>query len=129
LKLLENLGISTTLLDDFKTQEFPFVIEATGNTDGFLKALEFTEPRGTLVLKSTIAAENGMNLAMVVVKEITIVGSRCGPFKPALKSLELNKIKTDDLVSDIFFLNDAESAFQKAMKPESLKVLLKVFDE
>ena len=128
LELLENLGILTIHLDNFKTQEFQIVIEATGSADGFLKAVDCTKPRGTLVLKSTIAAESGMNLAMVVVKEITIIGSRCGPFKPALKALELNKIKTDDLVTDIFPLKDAEKAFQKALKPESLKVLLKVSD-
>ena len=128
LKLLENFGISTIHMENIRSKEYPIVIEASGSKDGFLKAVDCTQSRGTLVLKSTIAAETGMNLAMVVVKEINIIGSRCGPFKPALKVLELNKIKTDDLVTDIFPLIEAENAFIKAIEPESLKVLLKVND-
>ena len=86
LNLLKNIGIKTAIFNTYKPQEFPVVIEATGSVDGFERAVESTKPRGTLVLKSTIAAKSGMNLAMLVVKEITIVGSRCGPFKPALKA-------------------------------------------
>jgi threonine dehydrogenase-like Zn-dependent dehydrogenase len=126
IQLLKNLGIQTNLLEDFKAQEFPIVIEATGNSEGFLKAVECTQPRGTLILKSTIAENNGMNLAPVVVKEITLVGSRCGPFKPALKALELNKVKTEDLISEIFPLKEAESAFRSAIQPGTLKILLNI---
>jgi threonine dehydrogenase-like Zn-dependent dehydrogenase len=129
LQLLNNLGIKSVLIKALKAGEYPIVIEATGSAEGFLKAVEYTEPRGTLILKSTIADKSGMNLAPVVVKEITIVGSRCGPFKPALKALELNKIKTNDLITDTFQLNDAEIAFQQAIKKQSLKVLLKVFSD
>jgi len=126
LKLLENNGISIIHLDNFKVKEYPIVIEATGSKDGFLKAVDCTQPRGKLILKSTVAAESGMNLSLVVVKEITIIGSRCGPFEPALKALELNKIKTDDLITDTFPLIEAENAFLRAIEPESLKILLKV---
>ena len=128
LHLLKSLGVNTIFAKDFKSQEFPIVIEATGTADGFMKAVECTQPRGTLVLKSTIAEKSGMNLAPVVVKEITIVGSRCGPFKPALKSLELNKIKTEDLITEIFAFEDAEAAFRRAMDSDTLKILLKISD-
>lgn len=128
LNLVKNIGIDTVLLNNFKVKEFPIVIEATGNPEGFLKAVECTQPRGTLVLKSTIAAESGMNLAIVIVKEITIVGSRCGLFQPALKALEKNLIKTDDLITATYLLKDALDAFQYAQKRESLKILLKVSD-
>ena len=128
LQLLNNLGIKTVLNKDLKAGGYPIVIEATGSAGGFLKAVEYTEPRGILILKSTIAEKSGMNLAPVVVKEITIVGSRCGPFKPALRALELNKIKTDDLITEIFAFDDAEAAFQKAIEPESLKILIKIFN-
>jgi len=128
LNLLENNGIPIIHLDNFKAKEYPIVIEATGSKEGLLQAVECTQPRGTLILKSTIAAKSGMNLAMIVVKEITIIGSRCGPFEPALRALELEKIKTEDLITDIFPLVEIENAFLRAIEPDSLKVLLKVND-
>ena len=67
---------------------YDVVVEATGSTSGFETSISLVKPRGTLILKSTIAANQGLNLAPVVVDEITIVGSRCGQFAPILRLLE-----------------------------------------
>jgi len=129
LNLLNEKGIHTKLLDDFEKNQFPIVIEATGNIGGFDLAMQCTQPRGTLVLKSTIAAESGMNLAPIVINEINMIGSRCGPFKPALDFLEKNRIQVDDLISAKFPASETEQAFEKAKMSESLKVLIKFDNE
>ena len=78
-----------------------------------------------MVLKSTIAAKEGLNLASIVVDEITIVGSRCGQFKPILRLLEKGKINPKPLVSGIYSVNDFENAFEKNAQKGTLKVLVK----
>ena len=83
------------------------------------------KPRGTLVLKSTIAAKEGLNLASIVVDEITIVGSRCGQFRPILRLLEKGKINPKPLVSGIYSVDDFKNAFEKNAQKGTLKVLVK----
>ena len=114
LEIAKKQGVKTKLLSDVEIKkEFDFVVEATGSISGFETSLALTKPRGTLILKSTIAASKEFNFAPVVVDEITIVGSRCGQFAPALRLLESGRIDVKPLISDIFELNESIAAFER----------------
>ena len=128
LEISKNLGAKTMTLDELKEshkKSFDVVVEATGSTGGFETSASLVKPRGILVLKSTIAAKEGLNLASIVVDEITIVGSRCGQFGPILRLLEKGKINPKPLVSGIYSVNDFENAFEKNAQKGTLKVLVK----
>ena len=103
-----------------------FVVEATGSVSGFETALSLTKPRGTLILKSTVAASKEFNLAPIVVDEIRVQGSRCGRFAPALRMLEQNKIDFSPIISGIYNIDDALNAFEKNKEKDTLKVLIKI---
>lgn len=119
-------GVKTVLLKDLEVKpEWDIVVEATGSISGFENAMALTKPRGVLVLKSTVAGSKEINLAPVVINEITVLGSRCGQFKPALRLLKNNKIDFKPLISGIYNVNDAIEAFEKNKEKDSLKVLLK----
>lgn len=124
LALAEKSGISTAHLDDFVPRPYPLVVEATGRADGLRHALECVRPRGTLVLKSTVADRPSVDLATVVINEIQIIGSRCGPFRPALDALDRGWVCVDDLIAARFPLAQAAEAFDWAQRPGILKVLL-----
>ena len=128
LEISKNLGAKIMLLDDLKEKDkktFDFVIEATGSVGGFETSASLVKPRGTLVLKSTIVAREGLNLASIVVDEINIVGSRCGQFKPILRLLEKGKINPKSLVSAIYDVDNFQEAFDKNAQKNTLKVLVK----
>ncbi len=128
LALSSKMGSKTKLLAEISNEykmSFDIVIEATGSKGGFETSLSLVKPRGTLVLKSTIAANEGLNLASVVVNEITIVGSRCGLFAPAMRLFENNKIDVKPLISHILPFDNALDAFELNKKKEVIKVLLK----
>lgn len=103
---------------------FDWVVEATGSAEGFKQAVAMTLPRGTLILKSTIHAAVPVDTAPVVVNEITLVGSRCGRFEPALKLLASGKLRVEPMISDRFPLARAPEAFRRAAGRGVLKVLL-----
>jgi alcohol dehydrogenase len=103
---------------------YRFVVEATGSPDGLRQAIQMTEPRGTVILKSTMHGEVPVNTAPAVVNEITLVGSRCGRFEPALKMLASGKVHVDDMIQDSIRLDYAPLAFERAGQPGVLKVLL-----
>ncbi|HIU85617.1 TPA: alcohol dehydrogenase catalytic domain-containing protein [Candidatus Spyradomonas excrementavium] len=127
LEIAKKQGVKTKLLSDVEIKkEFDFVVEATGSISGFETSLALTKPRGTLILKSTIAASKEFNFAPVVVDEITIVGSRCGQFAPALRMLESGRIDVKPLISDIFELNESIAAFERNKEKSSIKVIVKV---
>jgi threonine dehydrogenase-like Zn-dependent dehydrogenase len=105
-------------------ERFDVVVEATGRAEGFQEALGLVRPRGTVVLKTTVAAGSEMTLSPVVVDEVTVVGSRCGPFGPALRALEENRLDVRPLVSATFPAESAVEAFERAGKPGVIKVLL-----
>ncbi len=86
--------------------------------------MRFTRPRGTIILKSTVADNNSVNLAPIVINEITVVGSRCGPFEPAVAALADGSIDVRPLVTAVFPARDAEEAFRAARKKDSLKILI-----
>ncbi|MGK3961241.1 alcohol dehydrogenase catalytic domain-containing protein [Sorangium sp. So ce118] len=100
------------------------VVEATGTAEGFARAVRATRPRGTLVLKSTVAGLSSVHLAELVVHEITVVGSRCGLFEPALRALEDRSVDVRSLVSARLPLERAEEALRAAAAPGALKVLV-----
>ncbi|WP_438037736.1 MDR/zinc-dependent alcohol dehydrogenase-like family protein [Sorangium sp. So ce128] len=100
------------------------VVEATGTAEGFVRAARATRPRGTLVLKSTVAGLSSVHLAELVINEITVVGSRCGLFGPALRALEARTVDVRSLVSARLPLERAAEALAAAAAPGALKVLV-----
>jgi len=106
-------------------RSYGLVIEATGSPSGFALALEMTEPRGTLVLKSTFHGAASIRTWPMVVKELTVVGSRCGPFKRAMALLRSAKVGPTPLITRTFPMREAPAAIRFAQKPGVMKVLLK----
>jgi threonine dehydrogenase-like Zn-dependent dehydrogenase len=100
------------------------VVEATGSPTGFALARQAVRPRGTLVLKSTYKGEMSVNFSSIVVDEVNIVGSRCGPFEPALRLMETKQVDPSVLIDAEYSLADAVKAFEHAAQPGVLKVLL-----
>ena len=125
LALAEELGLRTRPVNRAGDDEFDFVVEATGNPEGFTSSLRIVRPRGTIILKSTFAGNGAIDLTKVVVGEINLVGSRCGPFAPALRLLASGKIKTAPLVEEIYPLERGLTAFEHAARPGAGKVLLR----
>jgi len=129
LEITKNLGGKTKLLSDIKNDElksYDIVIEATGSTGGFETSLSLVKPRGILILKSTIAAKEGLNLASVVIDEITVIGSRCGQFEPVLRLMEKGRINTKPLISKVLPFDKALEGFELNRKKETIKILLKL---
>jgi threonine dehydrogenase-like Zn-dependent dehydrogenase len=120
LRLLRDTHTST----DTPTGQFDVVVEASGSERGFQQALELVRPRGTLVLKSTVAESAQLNLAPLVVNEISVVGSRCGPFEPAIAALASGEVDPRPMISARRGLSEAPAAFEQAQAPGVLKVLL-----
>ncbi len=128
LEISKKLGAKVKLSDELEKDDiknYDVVVEATGSSGGFETSVSLVKPRGTLVLKSTIAAKEGLNLASVVVDEITVLGSRCGQFRPILRLLEKGKIDVKPLVSAIYSVDEFEKAFFENEKKGTLKVLVK----
>jgi threonine dehydrogenase-like Zn-dependent dehydrogenase len=100
------------------------VVEATGSQSGFSLARQAIRPRGTLVMKSTYKGEMSVNFSSIVVDEINIVGSRCGPFGPALRLMESWQVDPTVLIANEFKLNEALKAFERAAETGVLKVLI-----
>ena len=127
LDIAKNQGVKTVLLSDFKIEKiYDVVVEATGSVNGFETSLALTKPRGVLVLKSTVATGKELNLAPIVIDEITVLGSRCGQFPPALRLLESGKVDFLPLISGVYSIDEAEEAFEKNKEKGTLKVLLKM---
>ena len=101
------------------------VVEATRSSEGFAQAIAMTAPRGTLVLKSTFHGAAHFETWPIVVNEIAVVGSRCGPFAPALNLLRSGKVDPRPMISRVFALRDAPAAIREAQKKGVMKVLLK----
>jgi threonine dehydrogenase-like Zn-dependent dehydrogenase len=104
--------------------EFDIAIECTGKAAGFALARDALRPRGTLVMKSTYADSLTLDVSSLVVDEITLVGSRCGPFAPALGLLERQEVMVADLIDATYALPQAVEAMHRAQQPGALKVLL-----
>lgn len=124
LAILRRRGIETTTADAWDRARADVVVEATGRAEGFAQAAAATRPRGTLVVKSTVAHAAPLDLAPVVVDELTVVGSRCGPFAPALDALARGTVDVRALIGARHRLRDGVEALQRAARPGVLKVLL-----
>ncbi len=125
LSLAARWGLSTAVVSTIPDDSFDLVVEATGNIHGFEHALRLVRPLGTLVMKSTYAESPPVDMTKIVVGEITVVGSRCGPFAPAVRLLQQGQVAVEDLITAVYPLRDALTAFEKAAEPGVLKVLLK----
>ena len=100
---------------------FDIVVDVTGRPEGLRRALELVKARGTVVMKSTFHGDAPIATWPVVVDEVTLVGSRCGPFRPAIEHLASGAVQVKPLISRVVGLDDYESAFAEARR--SLKVL------
>jgi threonine dehydrogenase-like Zn-dependent dehydrogenase len=126
---LDAKGIKTGFADAVQDRTFDVSVECTGNPEGFAIALRALRPRGTLVLKSTYAGQLSIDASALVVDEITLIGSRCGPFPDALKLLAEHKIDVLPLIQARYPLSEGLNAFAHAQRKGVLKVLLAIGDE
>jgi threonine dehydrogenase-like Zn-dependent dehydrogenase len=124
LGLLGGRGIRTALAGQIEKASFDFAVECTGNADGFRVARRALRPRGTLVMKSTYADRLTLDASSLVVDEITLVGSRCGPFAPALHLLAAGLVDVEPLIDTRYPLVRALEAFDHAGRSGVLKVIL-----
>jgi threonine dehydrogenase-like Zn-dependent dehydrogenase len=125
LALARHWGIVTVLLSDWTPRFVDVVVEATGSTIGLTLAMATVRPRGTLVLKSTVAQEHTLSLAPLVINEVTVIGSRCGRFPPALQALAHKQVAVAPLITATYPLADGITAMNRAAEPGVLKVLLR----
>jgi threonine dehydrogenase-like Zn-dependent dehydrogenase len=127
LRIAERRGIETVnpKLAAKRTRQFDVVVEASGAAPGFALALELLRPKGQLVLKSTFHGKTELDAARIVVDEISIVGSRCGRFNPALDLLKKHAIDVDSLISEEYPLSNGVHAMRRAGARGVLKVLLR----
>jgi threonine dehydrogenase-like Zn-dependent dehydrogenase len=119
-------GIQTGLSDAVRDRTFDIAVECTGNPDGFAIARRALRPRGTLVLKSTYAGALSLDVSSIVVDEITLMGSRCGPFPEALQLLAQAHVDVMPLIQARYPLGDGLTAFEKAQQRGVLKVLVEM---
>jgi threonine dehydrogenase-like Zn-dependent dehydrogenase len=124
--LLGARGIHTITEGDIQLRKWDIVVEATGSSAGFEIARKAVRPRGTMVMKSTYAGEMSINFSSLVVDEITVVGSRCGPFEPALRLLERREVDPSVLISAQYKLTEIIKAFEYASQSGVLKVQIEM---
>ncbi len=125
-----NSEIKTTLLEDATpSRDADVVVDCTGSSTGLPTALQHVKPWGTVVLKTTVAGEQTLALAPIVIDEVRVVGSRCGPFGDALDGLQSGRIKVKPLISERFRLDQAVEALKLTSNQPVLKVLLDVSAE
>jgi threonine dehydrogenase-like Zn-dependent dehydrogenase len=127
LALLRSMGIDAARLGGpLDERSADIVVDCTGSETGLPTALELVRPRGTIVLKTTVAGAHSMAWAPFVIDEVTLVGSRCGPFDQALLALERGHVQVQPLISDRFTLSRGIDALARAQTSPVLKVLLDV---
>src|SRR5215471_12365844 len=125
LHLIESDGITSELLGKTMPERaWPMVVDATGSAEGLRAAIALCQPRGTVVMKSTVHGLVKVDTAPAIVNEITLVGSRCGRFEPAIRLLASGRVKVERLISERFPLSRAPEAFRTAAKKGILKVML-----
>jgi len=126
LRIAQDMGMDTAFAGTYIRGRFDYVVECTGSAAGLEAAMEIIAPRGVIVLKSTMAEARPLNLFPIVVDEVTISGSRCGPFGRAIQALEVGEVKVEHLISDRFPLARGVEAMCRAAEPGVLKVILDV---
>src|SRR5580692_8478999 len=130
LRIAAKTGVTTELVkteirdENLPEATYQWVVDATGSQVGLHAAIRMVEPRGTIILKSTVHGEIPLDTAPVIVNEITLVGSRCGRFEPALELLRLGAVDVSSMISERMPLASAPAAFERAARKGVLKVLL-----
>ncbi len=126
LSSFTDLRMNTALLESSKNlaRTGDIVVDCTGSSSGLETAIGLTRPRGTLVMKTTVAEPHQLSLAAIVIDEITVVGSRCGPFDKAIQWLAAGRLQLDNFVSDHFSMEAFEQAFFRAQEKDAMKVML-----
>jgi threonine dehydrogenase-like Zn-dependent dehydrogenase len=124
--LLARYGIESVFVEEVTEDSADLVVEVTGAPNGFALSRKAVRPAGTLVLKSTFAGNVSVAVSSLVVDEITLVGSRCGPFAPALRLLESGLVDLRPMISTVFPLSEGVAALEKAAEHGVLKVLVKL---
>jgi threonine dehydrogenase-like Zn-dependent dehydrogenase len=127
LAIAARRGIETMNVNEAtkRVAQFDVTVEASGSSSGFALAQQLLHPRGILVLKSTFHGKTEIDAAPVVVNEITIVGSRCGRFTPALELLKDGAVDVENLIDDMFPLSSGVTAMKRAAQSGVLKILLR----
>jgi alcohol dehydrogenase len=126
LAIAERAGVTTEPIGKhLPASSYPIVVDATGSPDGLRSAISMCVARGTVIMKSTVHGLVPIDTAPAIVNEITLVGSRCGRFEPAIRLLASGKVRVDELISDEFPLDRAPEAFERAATKGILKVLLR----
>lgn len=125
---LAGAGVTTHALAEVEALRgsFDSVVEASGSDSGLATALGLVRPCGTVVLKTTVAGRHTLNLAPIVIDEVRLIGSRCGPFEPAIACLERGEIDVKPLIQAILPLDEAEAAFRAAGTKGARKIILRV---
>jgi alcohol dehydrogenase len=123
LIIAERAGIETRHADKRKGPAFELVVDATGSARGLDAAAAMVQPRGVVVMKSTVHGAVNLPAASVIVNELTLVGSRCGRFEPALRMAP--RLRLREMLTDRFPLEEAARAFERAAERGVLKVLLR----
>lgn len=118
--------VHTRLSSEPQSHRFPLVVEATGSTTGLDHAILAVEPKGTIILKTTVARPHQIDLSPIVINEIKLLGSRCGRFAPALEALAEDRVDPSFLIEKTYPLEEAMEAFEHAARPGAAKVLLKI---
>lgn len=118
-------GIAVSTSDEYPREHFSFVVECTGSAAGLNNAIQMVQPRGTIIMKSTVHDKVTMDTAPVIVNEISLIGSRCGRFEPAIQFLRDRKIDIRPMLSAEFALEQAPAAFAEAARKGVLKVILR----
>jgi threonine dehydrogenase-like Zn-dependent dehydrogenase len=133
LAIARSMGLETALAEENTDNQaqasFDIVVECTGSVSGLETACRMVRPRGTIILKSTVASKAALDLAPFVVNEITIVGSRCGPFAPAIRALAQQRVHVTPLLSATYPLHAGEEAFEAATRHEMLKVQISTYND
>lgn len=126
LEGLINIGVKIKIgIEKSDEQSFDLVVEATGSNSGFADTMKLIKPRGTVILKSTIASRENLDLTPTIINEITLIGSRCGLFKPAIDALATGMVSVDSMIDSTYPLEKFSEAIEHAKKPDTLKVFLK----
>jgi alcohol dehydrogenase len=126
MRIVEKAGVTTELLPkQLPERSYRWVVDATGSPEGLRAAVTMCEPRGTIIMKSTVHGLVTIDTAPVIVNEVTLVGSRCGRFEPAIRMLASHKVDVAPMISDEFPLDRAPEAFVQAATKGVLKVLLR----
>lgn len=125
LKIAQKCGLEARFWRQNPRFSYNLTVDATGSPAGLRAAIGITRPRGTVVMKSTVHGETGLDMAPAIVNEIKLIGSRCGRFAPAMRLITKGRLRLTEMIDSEFPLREGPAAFERAMQPGVLKVLLR----